>query len=244
MGESYTLNYINDKRVSFPNGLEYANYIEIIISEGFTEVPDRCFQKFSNLRNITFPTSLLSIGDEILTNTKVEYLKIPKNVNYLYGGNPFDSCYTLSHIDVDPLNQYYCSVDGIVYKKDLKYLFHFPASKKVTYFIVPNGVEVLGHACFYNHQYLKYITVPESVTYISNSAFAASNLFEKIVVIRYFNQKIPNINHNMLLWILNLKKLTSFIFIQIINVLLILQKSIHLFKLFFLLSSFLLMTKN
>ena len=82
----------------------------------------------------------------------------------------FIYCPSLTSINVDPLNNSYCSLDGYLFNRSQTVLVRCPAGKtgSVT---IPNTVITLGSNSFYNCSGLTSITIPNSITSVSTSAF-------------------------------------------------------------------------
>ena len=81
----------------------------------------------------------------------------------------------LLHIDVDPNNPNYKSIDGILYSKDGTILYCYPAGKSGT-FKVPDHVKTIKSTAFKKGS-LSMIIIPENVSIIEPEAFAeAANL--------------------------------------------------------------------
>ena len=92
-------------------------------------------------------------------------------------GNPFQSR-NLSKITVSPDNAAFCSVDGILFSKDMQHIFYFPAAKQDSVYKIPDGVTEIGVAAFKDCS-LRKIFVPDSVTVINDYAFfGCSNIVE------------------------------------------------------------------
>ena len=85
----------------------------------------------------------------------------------------------LKTIEVNEHNPYYCSVDGILFSKDMKTLIRYPERHDGEKYTVPNGVEVIAKDAFSNCAYLRNVALPDTVTYIGDEAFAYTML-EKV----------------------------------------------------------------
>ena len=105
-------------------------------------------------------------------------LVIPQSVTsisaYPFHGSPFT---VFSGID----NEYYTTVDEVLYDADMTNLIQYPAGKPDTSFIVPSGVESIDNYSFYGAESLTSITIPSSVTNIGAAFDGCSNL--KTVII-------------------------------------------------------------
>ena len=100
---------------------------------------------------------------------------------------------------VDPENEYYCSVDGVLFTKDMKQLLFYPLAKDVTEvektasdgktqkvkestYIVPDGVEIIATKAFYKCSVIKEIVLPDSVTEIREKAFFKCSAMENFSI--------------------------------------------------------------
>ena len=78
-------------------------------------------------------------------------------------------CVNLQRIIVDPANEKYCDIDGVLYSKDKKELIAYPNAKGEKY-IVPEGVRCIGNCSFKNTNITR-ITMPSSLRKIGVNAF-------------------------------------------------------------------------
>lgn len=113
--------------------------------------------------------------DHCTTLTKV---RIPKTVadirHYAQWDNcknPFDGCTSLENIEVDEANPSMCSVDGVLFNKDMTRLFCYPAGARSETYTVPDGVTWLGGDAFARNPYLLSVQMPNSVTFMAFGIF-------------------------------------------------------------------------
>lgn len=124
-----------------------------------------------------------TIADFSLFNAEsVEVIKIGKNVKEI-GTWSMTNNYHLKEFIVDEENPYFCSVDGVLFSKDMKTIIFFPPGKGInsydgygnaenfTTYEIPNGVEVIRSKCFYKCYYIEDIKIPSSVKRIEEKAF-------------------------------------------------------------------------
>jgi len=82
----------------------------------------------------------------------------------------------LLEIDVDENNPNFCSVDGVLYTKDMKKLVAYPVGREDTSFTVPDGVEEIGERAFMISPNLEEIVLPDSLRTIGKDALCAERL--------------------------------------------------------------------
>ena len=97
--------------------------------------------------------------------TKVVYGPEVTNIQ----NDMFSYCYNLTAFEVDPNNPYFCSINGVVYTKDLKELIEAPTAKTGT-LTIPEGVKTIRRSAFIG-SYLEEVVLPESLTTIEGQAF-------------------------------------------------------------------------
>ena len=147
----------------------YKTQAKIIeIRSPFKIVANYCFQDFTALTKITFPESLESIGNDIIGGTPLKEIHIPKNVNSLSPRQSFDKLTTLENIFVDKENKYFCDIDGVIFTKDLKVIYHIPGAKRHTIYFIPDTVRTIALGCISSSQYLTQVIIPPSVTEIQS----------------------------------------------------------------------------
>ena len=71
---------------------------------------------------------------------------------------------------VDEANEYFCSVDGVIYTKDMKTVVFFPPAKEGDY-KVADTVETIRTKAFYKCTKITSITLPDAIKDIEEKAF-------------------------------------------------------------------------
>ena len=120
----------------------------VIINDGVTSIGSLAFRACSKLISVTIPQSVKAIGN-----------------------GAFYACFNLTNIVVSTDNDYYCSVDGVLYNKNLTELLCYPAGKTAISYSIPESVISIGTAAFACSK-LTNITIPDSVTSIGAGAFS------------------------------------------------------------------------
>lgn len=139
---------------AFYYGERYSGVIltSISLPDTITEIKDSAFNSCEKITSITIPANVRSIGDFVFTN-----------------------CESLKTIEVDKNNQYYSSVDGVLFDKGRDTLLYYPASKSGEY-TVPDGVSKIGDYSFYYTNQVTTVYLPESITDIGEGAFGTSSI--------------------------------------------------------------------
>lgn len=118
-------------------------------------------------------------------------IKIGKNVKEI-GDWSMTNNYHLKEFVVDEENPYFCSVDGVLFSKDMKTIIYFPPGKGIdsydgygnaenfTSYVIPDGVETIHTKCFYKCYYIEDVKIPSSVKTIEEKAFHRVSKLNKI----------------------------------------------------------------
>ncbi len=144
----------------------------ICIPYGITTISYDTFCECTNLRQITIPETVSVIQARAFKDcTNISSIYIPKGVSEIQG-RVFQNCSALKEISVAAQNPTFCSVDGILFSKDMSKLVCYPAAKAGSY-CIPQSVQELCGCAFYGCKYLTDITIPDNVLKIGYSAFAS-----------------------------------------------------------------------
>jgi uncharacterized repeat protein (TIGR02543 family) len=146
-----------------------------------TQIKTSGFSEAYEVEEIIVPTSVKSIGNyAFLYAHGLKQLNISKTVTFI-GKSICTLCYDLLSIVVDPLNENYTSIDGILFSKDLTTLIRYPLAKVETSYLVPSFVETIDSTAFSYQQYLTSIDLGTGVKTIKDHAFYRS-LITSIVI--------------------------------------------------------------
>lgn len=150
--------------------------LNIVFPQTLKSIGSAAFYNCSALSSIVFPNNLQSIGQDAFhgcSNIEGE-INIPatvKEIGSIAYRNVFDDCYKITAINVDKNNTAYKSENGVLFSKDGKTLFVYPAGKTQTSYEIPSSVETVGYDAFSNNHFVKAVKIPESVKLIDSCAF-------------------------------------------------------------------------
>lgn len=104
---------------------------KIILAEGIVKVPSDVFNLFPNVKELNFPSTFYSILDDRAEEVH-NILLIARKIR-----NSFPN---LSAVNVGAENDWFSSIDGVLYDRQLTSLYLYPAGKEETSYIIPDTV--------------------------------------------------------------------------------------------------------
>src|SRR5262249_43751461 len=87
------------------------------------------------------------------------------------GPQGFENLSSLQAINVDGANEYYSSVNGVLFDKSQSSLLRYPVAKAGSSYLIPNSASSIVAAAFQNCANLTSLTTGNSVTNIGDAAF-------------------------------------------------------------------------
>ena len=154
-------------------------YIALDFSEAteITLLPSCAFQYCSKLVNVKLPDSLKKIYEGAFNEcTNLKTITIPKNVDYItHGGDtPFYRLPNLTAFNVDEENEYFTSIDGVLYDKDVTTLIAYPSGKTDKSYTTPDTVKTIAYMAFNNKEDEDFkIVIGSNVEELYRYAFSA-----------------------------------------------------------------------
>ena len=136
------------------------------------------FSGCNEVKEVVLPDTITNINSNVFNCAKLKGLKIPASVHTI-GNSLTKFCSDLEAIEVDPANQYFASVDGVLYDKNITRLINFPAGKNTQILKVPYSVKSVAGEAFRGAK-LKTLQVPKDAQ-IHEKAFQDAS----IRVVRY-----------------------------------------------------------
>lgn len=181
IGYSVFENCTNLKKIALPDGVSSlgmslfsgcTSLENITIPNNITDLGYMTFSGCTSLKNITIPESVTKIYRMTFANcVSLESIVIPKNVSFISDGNDvFYGCSSLKSLSVDSDNEYYYSVDNVLYSKNDNRLMYYPEGLENENVELPSGVNKIAPLAFKNRN-VKSVNIPDTVTEIMYSAF-------------------------------------------------------------------------
>lgn len=154
--------------VAFDGNISITN---ITIPNGVEDVGQGAFQGCLRLGTVSLPGSVTNIGLNAFNNCRsLAGIEIPRSVATI-GLEAFSECPNLTSIAVEPGNQNYSSVGGVLFDKGRTELVQYPEKKGGSY-TIPNTVTKVGGAAFLGCSNLTSVTIPTNVNSIGLQAFS------------------------------------------------------------------------
>lgn len=195
-GESYLYsgNFTEDDVVGTSMFAECDKLKSVTLPAQTVKLATCAFYRCSLLESVVIPETVEAIeSNAFFVNSSLKSIMIPKNVQYIDDA-VFCGCASLIAIDVAPENNWYKSVEGVLYNKDGDRLLAFPGGITGDYSVKP-GISEIAPAAF-NDCLLTKVTVPEGVLKIGDSAFSNSMVLESVSL----PNSLKDIEEGMFIW--------------------------------------------
>jgi hypothetical protein len=161
----------------------------VTIPDSVTNIGNGALYSCSSLTNLTIGTNVIGIGNVAFYGSGLTSITIPDKVTVVgnaalqncinltnviigmsvtsLGNQPFDHCYKLTAITVNPTNPLYSSTNGVLFNGNRTTLYEYPMGRAGT-FTVPNSVMFISAYAFDHCTNLASVTIGNSGTAISS----------------------------------------------------------------------------
>lgn len=150
----------------------------LTISDSVVQVDSAALRGCSGLQTLSIGDGVVNLGLLFASSVGLSSLKVlnlgsgleTMDANGLY----FYKLSALEEINISGENTVFCSVDGVMYSRDMTEIISCPPAKTGS-FQIPEGITVIGRSAF-SHCSLAEIQIPESVVEIREAFGSCSNL--------------------------------------------------------------------
>lgn len=173
-----------------------------ILPEGITTLGQYALSQNTNLKEITFPSTLKSVEyGAISYDNALEVVNFPEGLETIEGcvlytcygltdvyipstvtsieENMFcSSSFGLEEFHVDENNDSYCSVNGVIFTKDMTRLVRYPLHKVGAEYEIPGTVTEIAPSAFDTVTTLEKLEISDNVKTIGERAFSMAALKE------------------------------------------------------------------
>lgn len=154
----------NIETVSIPDTVESIGYRafddaaikEIDIPSSVKIIGSYAFEDCWQLESVILHEGLETIGSGVFESTAIKEIEIPASVKTI-DGDAFLYAYSLNKITVSKDNDFYCSVDGVLFDKDVTSVMCYPSGKTDTEYEIPETVTFIGGSKMSNSNLLKAV---------------------------------------------------------------------------------------
>jgi len=149
--KGFLYNVIDGRSITITKYTGHNGSVHIPASIGglpVTTIGDNTFYNCDSLTSVTIPSSVTNIGNFVFSN-----------------------CDKLKDINVKKLNNWYMSIEGVLFDKSGQTLVCYPVGKRGAY-TIPSFVTTIGFRAFYGCDGLTSVFIPSTVITIGSGAFS------------------------------------------------------------------------
>ncbi len=133
-------------------------------------------------KSFTVPDKVISIESEAIINNYLETLTLSASVNSISLTTYTLTTPNLKNIYVNNSNTTYTSIDGVLFSKNKKTIYYYPAGRTATSYSIPSGTTTINGDTFFKATNLKKVIIPNTVTTLDTEAFGYMPALEEITI--------------------------------------------------------------
>ena len=147
-------------------------------------IEEKAFKNCLKLTSIKLPESVTTIQNRIFEGcSMLQSVQMGSQVKEL-GTHLFIKCSSLSSIIINENNQYFTTINNVIFTKDKKELIYYAASLPEKHYDVPFTVETIRKESFTGSK-IESITFPSNLKKIEESAFYGSRHLKQLTLPHY-----------------------------------------------------------
>jgi len=159
---------------------DYKSLTSVIIPDSVTSIGESAFSN-NNIVSVNIPNNVLTIGDSAFNNNdNLLNVTIGSGLSSI-GDKVFSDNKSLALFTVNPNNNNFSDIDGVLFNKNGTNLVAYPEAKSASY-VVPNSVTTIGDNAFLDNQSLTNFIIPNSVLNIGVDAFSYDTKLESVTI--------------------------------------------------------------
>jgi len=151
----------------------------VILPETIGYIRTTAFARTS-ITSIDLPEGIDSIFYAAFIGTPLKTINIPTSLKYI--DNSFYCCDSLTSITVDPSNEFFSDVEGVLYNYDKTKLLRYPANKEGNTYKVVETCEILGSTSFQGAKKLERVYLNEGLDTLDSNTFESCSSLDSIYI--------------------------------------------------------------
>ncbi len=168
------------------DGIE--NFEEIILPNGFTQIPDSFFEGLSNLKRVINTQNIKSIGKSAFKGTSISEIILPEGITKI-DKSTFSGCVCLSKVTLPSTTE---EIGNDAFRN----------CESLTQLILPKNLKKIGFQALMGCNGIRELVMPEGLKTIDKQAFSYCKSLEKVV----FNKSLNSLGEMLFHGCENLKE--------------------------------------
>lgn len=201
-----SLEFLDISSASIVSGGDYYAFEHTLATIGYTDkkyytesnaITPFMFDDCYKLKTLLLPNTVTIIHANAFWDSNLVSITLPSNLEKF---NCVIPSFYLSEIKIAETNQYFITVDGLLYSHDMKTLYRCPVNYNNSIFTIPEGVENIYSSAFYYCKNIKEFIFPTTLKSFGPQSLAWMSL-DKFVL-------NPNIKYSSIGSFTNIKEVT------------------------------------